>query len=54
VKLTKKDGTTIEFVATVQTDQGSMLNHTKVIALEEIRVVQEYPATTQVHGMWTA
>jgi hypothetical protein len=40
--LTKKDGTTVEFVATVQADQASMLTQTKVTALEEIRVVQEY------------
>jgi hypothetical protein len=43
VRLTKKDGTTNEFVVVVQSDQASTLNHTKVIALEEIRVVQEYP-----------
>jgi hypothetical protein len=43
VKLTRKDRTTVEFVAVVQSDQGSMLNQTKVIALEDIRVVQEYP-----------
>jgi hypothetical protein len=43
VQLTKKDGATVEFVATVQSDQGSMLNKTKAIALEDIRVVQEYP-----------
>jgi hypothetical protein len=43
VRLTKRDGATVEFVATVQSDQGSMLNQTKVIALEDIRVVQEYP-----------
>jgi hypothetical protein len=43
VRLTKKDGTTVEFVAMVQSDQGSMLNQTKAIALEDIRVVQEYP-----------
>jgi hypothetical protein len=43
VRLTKKDGATIEFVARVQSDQGSMLNQTKAIALEDIRVVQEYP-----------
>jgi hypothetical protein len=42
VRLTKKYGTTVEFVATVQSDQGSMLNQTKVTALEEIRGVQEY------------
>jgi hypothetical protein len=43
VRLTKRDGTTVEFVATVQTDQGSVLNQAKAIALEDIRVVQEYP-----------
>jgi hypothetical protein len=41
--MTKTDGTTIEFAATVQSNQGSILNQTKVKALEEIRVVQEYP-----------
>jgi hypothetical protein len=39
VRLTKKDETTVEFVAMVQSDQGSMLNQTKVVALEYIRVV---------------
>jgi hypothetical protein len=43
VRLIKKDGTTVEFVATMQSDQASTLNQTKVITLEEIRVVQEYP-----------
>jgi hypothetical protein len=43
VRLTKTDGTTVKFLATVQSDQGSMLNQMKVTALEEIRVVQEYP-----------
>jgi hypothetical protein len=43
VRLTKKDRTTVKFVAVVQSNQGSMLNHTKVKALEDIRVVQEYP-----------
>jgi hypothetical protein len=42
VRLTKKDGTIVKFVAVVQSDQGSILNQTKVAALEEIRVVQEY------------
>jgi hypothetical protein len=41
--LTKKDGTTIEFIATVQADQASMLSQMKVTTLEEILVVQEYP-----------
>jgi hypothetical protein len=37
-----QEGTTVEFVATVQEDQASMLSQTKVTALEEILVVQEY------------
>jgi hypothetical protein len=40
VWLTKKDGTTVEFVATVQADQASMLSQMKVTTLEEILVVQ--------------
>jgi hypothetical protein len=43
VRLTKKDGTTVEFVTTVQADQASMLSQMKVTALEEILMVQEYP-----------
>jgi hypothetical protein len=43
VRLTKKDGTTVEFVATVQAVQVNMLSQMKVTALEEILVVQEYP-----------
>jgi hypothetical protein len=39
VKLTKKDGTLVEFVAMVQSDQDSVLNQTKEIALEDINVV---------------
>jgi hypothetical protein len=42
VKLTKKDMTSVEFVAMVQSDQDSMLNQPKAIALEDIRVVREY------------
>jgi hypothetical protein len=43
VKLTKKDGTSVEFVAMVQSDPDNKLNQTKAIALEDIRVVQDYP-----------
>jgi hypothetical protein len=43
VKLTKKNETSIEFVAMVQSDQDSMLNQTKAIALKDINVVREYP-----------
>jgi hypothetical protein len=42
VKLTKKYGTTVEFVAMVQSDQDNVLNQTKAIASEDIRVVWEY------------
>jgi hypothetical protein len=42
VKLTKKDGTSVEFLAMVQSDQNSVLNQTKAIALEDIRVVRGY------------
>jgi hypothetical protein len=41
VKLTKKDGNSVEFVAMVQSGPDSKLNHTKAIALEDIRVVQD-------------
>jgi hypothetical protein len=41
--LTKEDGSTIQFVAAKQSNQASTVNLAKVIALEEIRVVQEYP-----------
>jgi hypothetical protein len=43
VKLTKKDGTSVEFVALVQSGPDGKLNQTKAIALEDIRVVQDYP-----------
>jgi hypothetical protein len=43
VKLTKKDGTSVEFVAMVQSDKDSVLNQTKAIALEDNKVVREYP-----------
>jgi hypothetical protein len=42
VKLTKKDRTSVEFVAMVQSGLHSKLNQTKAIALEDIRVVQDF------------
>jgi hypothetical protein len=39
VRLTKEDGTTIEFVATKQSNQASKLNQAKETTLEEIKVV---------------
>jgi hypothetical protein len=41
VKLNKKDGTSVEFVAMVQSGPDGKLNQTKAIALEDIRVVQD-------------
>jgi hypothetical protein len=43
VRLTKKDGTSVEFIAMVQSGPNSKLNQTKATALEDIRVVQDYP-----------
>jgi hypothetical protein len=43
VRLTKEDGTTIEFVVAKQSNQASTVNQAKVTSLEEIKVVQEYP-----------
>jgi hypothetical protein len=53
VRLTKKDGTTVEFVAVVQAYQASMLSQMKVTALEEILVAQEYRDVfpKELHGM---
>jgi hypothetical protein len=41
MKLTKKDETSMEFVAMVQSGLDSRLNQTKAIALEDIRLVQD-------------
>jgi hypothetical protein len=43
VNLTKKDGTLVEFVAMVRSGPDSKLDQTKAIALEDIRVVQDFP-----------
>jgi hypothetical protein len=43
VKLTKKDGTSVEFVAVVQSGTDSKFNQTKAIALKDTRVVQDFP-----------
>jgi hypothetical protein len=43
VKLTKKDRTSVEFVAMVQSGPDSKVNQTKVIDIEDIRVVQDFP-----------
>jgi hypothetical protein len=43
IRLTKEDGTIVEFNAAIQADQVSLLNKVQGISLNEIRVVQEYP-----------
>jgi hypothetical protein len=43
IRLTKEDGTIVEFNATMQADQASLLNQVQGTSLEGIRVVQEYP-----------
>jgi hypothetical protein len=43
VRLTKEDGTTVEFVAIISTNQFSMLNQAKETSLDEIRIVRDYP-----------
>jgi hypothetical protein len=42
IRLTKEDGTIVEFNASMQTDQASLLNQVQGTSLDEIRVVQEY------------
>jgi hypothetical protein len=43
IRLTKEDGTIVEFNATMQAYQASLLNQVQGTSLEGIRVVQEYP-----------
>jgi hypothetical protein len=43
IRLTKEDGTIVEFNAAIQVDQVSLLNIVQGTSLNEIRVVQEYP-----------
>jgi hypothetical protein len=42
IRLTKEDGTKVEFNAAMQADQASLLNQVQGTSLERIRVVQEY------------
>jgi hypothetical protein len=43
VRLTKEDGTIVEFNAAIQAEQVSMLNKVQGTSLNEIRIAQEYP-----------
>jgi hypothetical protein len=43
IRLTKEDGTKVEFNAAIQAEQVSLLNKVQGTSLNEIRVAQEYP-----------
>jgi hypothetical protein len=43
IRLTKKDGTIVEFNAAIQAEQVSLLNKVQGTSLNEIRIAQEYP-----------
>jgi hypothetical protein len=43
IRLTKEDGTIVEFNVAIQAEQVSLLNKVHITSLNEIRVAQEYP-----------
>jgi hypothetical protein len=43
IQLTQEDGTTVEFVAAISTNQISVHSQVKRTSLDEIRIVQDYP-----------
>jgi hypothetical protein len=43
IRMTKEDGTRVEFSATMKADQASLLNQVQGTSLDDIRVVHEYP-----------
>jgi hypothetical protein len=43
IRMTKEDGTRVEFSATMKVDQASLLNQVQGTSLDDIRVVHEYP-----------
>jgi hypothetical protein len=43
IQLTREDGTAVEFVVAISTNQISVLNKVEGTSLDEIRVVQDYP-----------
>jgi hypothetical protein len=42
IRLTKEDGTIVEFNAAIQAEQVSLLNKVQGTSLNEIRIAQEY------------
>jgi hypothetical protein len=43
IHLTQEDGTTVEFIAVISTNQLSVLNQVKGTSLDEIKIVRNYP-----------
>jgi hypothetical protein len=43
IRLAKEDGTIVEFSATIQAEQVSLLNKVQGTSLNEIKITQEYP-----------
>jgi hypothetical protein len=43
IRLTKEDGTIVEFNAVIQAEKVSLLNKVQGTSLNEIRIAQEYP-----------
>jgi hypothetical protein len=43
IQLTREDGTAVEFMAAISTNQISVLNKVEGTSMDEIRVVQDYP-----------
>jgi hypothetical protein len=43
IRLTKEDGTIVEFNEVIQAEQVSLLNKVQGTSLNEIRIAQEYP-----------
>jgi hypothetical protein len=43
IRLTQEDGTTVEFVAAISTNQFSVLNQVMGTFMDEIRIVQKVP-----------
>jgi hypothetical protein len=43
IRLTKEDGTIVEFNAAIQVEQVSLLNKVQGTSLNKIRIAQEYP-----------
>jgi hypothetical protein len=43
IRLAEEDGTTVEFVAAILTNQFSVFNQVMGTSLDEIRIVREFP-----------